>query len=95
MRLIFCSDPLDLRKPDPMYEAEVSAAEGLGLEYALVSYEALVNDNDPLKAVRRVAEQANPEPGLYRGWMLKPEKYRQLYDALAGRGVRLINDPAA
>lgn len=95
MKLIYCSDPLESRKPDPDYIVEITAAESLGFEYSLVSYEALVNDADPAKAVQRVPEQSEPEPGLYRGWMLKPGQYEQLYDALAERGVRLINTPEA
>jgi len=33
--------------------------------------------------------------GVYRGWMMTPEQYTILHDALNARGVRLINDPAA
>lgn len=32
---------------------------------------------------------------IYRGWMLRPSQYRLLYEALVGKGIRLINDPAA
>jgi hypothetical protein len=78
-----------------LYEAEANAAEAFAIEYSLVSYEALVNDRDPLKAVRRVAREGGEVLGLYRGWMLKPEHYQQLYQALLDRGVRLINDPAS
>jgi hypothetical protein len=95
MRLIFYEDPLQPRQPNSMYEAEAAAAADLGIEYALISFETLVHDGDPEKAVRKVAPQGSELLGLYRGWMLKPEQYRQLYDALLGRGVRLINDPAS
>lgn len=95
MIIVFCSNPLELGKPDPAYEAEVSAVKSLGLEYVLVNYEALTNENDLPRAVRRVAESSSSELGLYRGWMLRPEKYRQLFNALADKGIRLINDPAA
>lgn len=95
MRVVFCADPLAPRRPDPAFEDEVAAVERLGLTYDLVDYEALVNDNDPQQAVRRVAEQTTPVAGLYRGWMLKPECYERLFGALAARGIRLINDPRA
>jgi len=95
MKLIFCSDPLDVRRPDPAYEAEITAAEGLGIEYACVSFEALIYERDPAKAVGRVPLTSPPGLGLYRGWMLSPGRYTQLYEALAERGVRLINDPTA
>jgi hypothetical protein len=32
---------------------------------------------------------------VYRGWMLRPEHYAKLHEALLTRGVRLLNDPAA
>jgi hypothetical protein len=95
MRLVFCCDPLDARRPDDAYLPEAEAAERLGVPHSLVSYEALVNDGDPQRAVRRVAEQDGPALALYRGWMLRPETYRRLYEALLARGVRLLNDPAA
>jgi hypothetical protein len=74
---------------------EVAAAESLGFQHVLVDYEALVNDAAPVRAVRRVARQSGPMRGLYRGWMLTPEHYRQLYGALAERDLHLINDPSA
>jgi hypothetical protein len=95
MRILFCSDPLQPRRPDSAYAAEVAAAEARGIGYDLVDYEALVYESDPSRAVRRVPEQETPYLGVYRGWMLRPEQYAQLYHALAARGVRLINDPEA
>ena len=40
-------------------------------------------------------EQAEPCLAMYRGWMLKPSTYGRLYEALAAKGLRLVNDPAA
>jgi ATP-grasp domain, R2K clade family 3 len=95
MKLLFCSDPLQPRAPDSAYEAEVAAAETCGLDYALVDYEALVGGGEPQRAIRRVPEQEVPCVGIYRGWMLRPEQYAQLYQALDTRGIQLINSPAA
>jgi hypothetical protein len=96
MIIVFCSDPLNERAPDSVYEAEVSAAKEAGFVHALVSYEALVYERNPERAVRRV-EQRDPSPvlGIYRGWMLTPPLYEELYGALERKGIRLINDPAA
>src|SRR5688572_29592236 len=93
MRLLFCSDPLNSRQTDPAFGAEVAAAESLGLPTASVDFEALVNEGDPQAAVRRVPKESTPTLGLYRGWMLKPQQYGSLYDALLEKGIRLINDP--
>lgn len=92
---IFCSDPLHRRSPDEAYRAEVEAAQHAGAPYALISYEALVNDGDAERAVRSVPEQPQPAAAIYRGWMLRPERYAALYAALASRDILLINDPAA
>jgi len=91
--IIFCSDPLRPRYPDEMYEAEADAVKALGYTYALIHYEALVDDQQPQKAVRSVPQSSNQ--GIYRGWMLKPAHYALLYDALLERGITLINPPAA
>ncbi|HEU4783618.1 MAG TPA: ATP-grasp domain-containing protein [Ktedonobacterales bacterium] len=95
MLLIYCDDPLRPRQPDSAYVEEVAAAEAVGLAYRLISYEALVDDSDAETAVRRIPEQSPLIPAIYRGWMLRPEQYVRLYDALVARGVLLINDPAA
>lgn len=95
MKLIFCSDPLLIGKPDLAYESEVKAAESMGFEYDLIGYEVLVDENNPLKAVRRVTEKSGSEVGIYRGWMLKPENYKQLFEALSSKGTNLINTPSS
>jgi len=95
MLILFCDDTADTRQPDEAYQPEAAAADGLRIPYALVSFEALVKDQDAVKAVRRVPQHDPPVLALYRGWMLRPEQYGHLYQALLGRGLRLINDPAA
>ncbi len=95
MRIVFCSDPLEIRKPDPLYETEVAIAKDLNLAWSLISFEDLVYEQDAVKALQRIPTQQEEEIGLYRGWMLKPAQYQQLYDALLNKGIRLINDPAS
>jgi hypothetical protein len=91
MRILFCSDPLNIGQVDPSYADEAAAAAGADFPIARVDYEALVDERDARRAVRKV--EAGEDVGIYRGWMLRPEPYRELYDALAGKGVRLINTP--
>src|SRR5215813_7564665 len=95
MVIVFCDDPLKPRKVDEAYQREAEAAVGQGLQYTLASYEALVNSNDPVRAVQRVPAQAQPTLGVYRGWMLRPEHYAALYAALHEKGIQLINGPEA
>lgn len=95
MRLIFCADPLDRRRVDPLYEREAEAARQAGLDYTLLNFEALVEEQDAGEATRRVAPAASPEVGVYRGWMLRPEAYERLYKALASLNIFLLNSPLA
>ncbi len=95
MKIIFCCDPGSPRAVDEAYQREANAATEVGIEYHLFDYEALVNDGDAARAVRRVPEQSECIPAAYRGWMLRPPQYRLVYDALFAKGIRLINDPAA
>ncbi len=94
MKILFCSDPLDPSQPDRAYEDEVRAAQAAGFEYELFNFEKLVED-DSVSAVRRIKINDNPEPAIYRGWMLRPAVYEQLYNALQERGIILINSPVA
>ena len=95
MKFVFCANPFNRRSPDIDYQAEVDAVQKLGFEYFLINYEALVDENDSIKAVHRIANQSDSDLAIYRGWMLKPNNYKQLFDALADKGIYLINNPAA
>lgn len=95
MKFVFCANPLNRRSPDIDYQAEVCALQKLGFEYVLINYEALVDENDASKAVNRIAKQSDSELAIYRGWMIKPDKYSQLFNALSERGLYLINTPTA
>lgn len=80
-------------KPDTIYEREVQAAVSAGLKYELVNFEALVDKHDVVAAVKRIKTNATREVGIYRGWMLTPQQYTQLYNALGERGLVMINTP--
>lgn len=95
MKIVFCAEPFAPTTPDSAYAREVAAARRVGMEPVLIDFEALVNDHDSRAAVRRVPHQADLQPALYRGWMLRPAQYAALYDALLDRGLALLNDPAA
>ena len=75
MKFVFCSDSLDHRTPDEAYAAEVAAVERLGAEHFQLNFEALTDDGNAAKAVRRVPEQSPSDVAIYRGWMLKPHSY--------------------
>lgn len=79
---------------DSAYKSEADSAQAIGFEFDLIDFDALVDAENPLVAIRKVKEQSASIVAVYRGWMLKPEKYVQLFDALTGRNINLINSPA-
>lgn len=85
---LFCSDPLNKRKPDIDYEEEYEEAKANGFDVLLFSYEDLIEFgkvNVPLsEKISRV---------IYRGWMLKTKDYECLYNKLAEKNHYLINNP--
>lgn len=91
MHLLLPSHPLAPRTVDPDFADQAAAASAAGLAWSLVSFEALVLEGAPGRAVRWVAEDVGP--CLYRGWMLKPDAYARLADALAARGAPLMVTP--
>ena len=94
MRIVFCSEPFSPLRVDSAYESEADAAQAAGFDFDLVDFEALVDAENSVVAIRKVKKQSAPVVAVYRGWMSKPEKYAQLFDALAERNINLINSPA-
>lgn len=93
MLFIFCGDTLQPHRPDPVYAAEIAAVTALGFDYVLLDFEALVSDHDINQAVRRIPAQTPPKLAVYRGWMLQPSLYKQLYGKLITLNITLINNP--
>lgn len=75
---------------DEDFYDEFNLAQVEKLDVALVNQTALLKGD-----LEAALATVPPDKGLaiYRGWMLKPKQYRALYDALALRGVALINTP--
>ncbi len=92
MLILFPSQPFSPREVDGDFELELRAAQQAGLATALIDHTRVV-EGAVAAAVARVPEGA--QTALYRGWMLKPDQYRLLYDALQARGVLLLNSPQA
>ncbi len=92
MLVVMCSDPFETRRVDEDWAAERAVALARGLRVELVHWESVVAGEGD-EAVRRVSARSEPERALYRGWMLTPDQYRLLFEALRGRGVELITSP--
>lgn len=90
MRILFPKHPLETTGVDPDFMNQHDAAHSAGFEISFVDYEALT-EGRAASAVKRVAD--GPAPALLRGWMLKPHRYADLYQALQAKGVTLVNTP--
>ncbi|MCL7456083.1 ATP-grasp domain-containing protein [Micromonospora echinofusca] len=86
MLLLVPADPLRPRHPDAHFAPEAHAARDAGVEVAVVDHDALARGGDVPRAVSRVAGEG---VAVYRGWMLRSERYAAFADALARRGVAL------
>lgn len=86
VNFLFCNHPLYSQRVDEDYQDEYQAA---GLEHAcaLFSYEDL-----QLGKLSLYGEEISGLT-IYRGWMMKPEMYRDFYNMLEAKGIILINTP--
>lgn len=91
--IVFCCEPGRYRIIDEAYLRELAAVENAKLPLSLISYEQLVDGDDPWLAVSHVEWSDSPRLGVYRGWMLDGEHYAALYEALKRRNLFLVNSP--
>ncbi len=92
MRIIYCDSVFDNRIIEPDYEEEKKSAVNTGFDFSLISFEELT-DGNIATALRFVKQPENKEFGIYRGWMLTPNQYKNLYDGLLKKNIELINSP--
>ncbi|MFJ8625824.1 ATP-grasp domain-containing protein [Kitasatospora sp. NPDC093550] len=88
--IIFPSDPLNPRRPDPHFVWEARMLRELGGEHHLVDHDALLAGRAE-EAVRRVPRDSGPL--WYRGWMLPSARYADFAAALTARGGNLLTSP--
>lgn len=86
INFLFCNHPLYHERVDVDYEEEYQEA-GLEHSCALFSYE------DLLRGKLSLYGEEISGLTIYRGWMMKPEMYRQFYKLLEERNIILINSP--
>tara|TARA_R110002072_G_scaffold288014_2_gene454018 strand:+ start:1405 stop:2307 length:903 start_codon:yes stop_codon:yes gene_type:complete len=93
MRIIYCDCVFDNKIIEPDYEDEKKSAINAGFTFSLISFEELT-DGNIARALKYVKGQGKKELGIYRGWMLTPNQYRNLYDGLLKKNIELINSPS-
>lgn len=86
INFIFCNNPLSSQNVDEDYKEEYFEAKKR-FNCALISYEEINGDHFSIygEEIKGIA--------IYRGWMLKSETYKKLYDYLESKGIHLINTP--
>jgi hypothetical protein len=93
MHLLFCQNPLAPSEPDYGFEEEVEAAKACGHTVHLINWEALVKERNPAKALRKLPEVPSGTVALYRGWMLRPDDYAALMEAVSAKGYFPLTSP--
>jgi hypothetical protein len=89
--ILFCCDSFDVKNVDPDFREEYAAAKAAGFQVVLFNHDALTQKEPGF--LRSVVSQPGVCETIYRGWMLKPEQYAELYAALLEKNYRLINSP--
>lgn len=88
--ILFPSDFFDQNKPDDSFKNEYLAAIDNNINVLLYSYDIfLENGKLRLKGDTSLACRV-----IYRGWMLKPDKYAELYKKLQSIDLQLITSPS-
>ncbi|MFZ2266281.1 MAG: ATP-grasp domain-containing protein [Azonexus sp.] len=89
MRLLYPCDPFNKKEPDETYAEEFLAAQAAGLACSLYSAEDF--ESGEFKPRPLFADQ---EEILYRGWMLDPNAYGKLLEAIECKGARVVTSVA-
>lgn len=92
MLFLFCDSGFSHKEVDYCYQEEKEAAEAVGHKTALFSLESL-RGGEVQKALKHIPTALHPIEAIYRGWMLKPKQYQQLYRGLQDKNIHLINHP--
>ncbi|CAL2108016.1 R2K_3 domain-containing protein [Tenacibaculum sp. 190524A02b] len=92
MRILYCDSVFDSKVIEPDYENEKIVAVKTGFDFSLISFEELINGNTSA-ALKYVKPSDKKEIGIYRGWMLTPTQYKNLYTGLLKKNIQLINNP--
>lgn len=85
MQVLFCR-PEAPQQLDDGFELEADALDELGLPYAMIAMEDVVDG----EFERALDGALLEEEVLYRGWMLTGEEYEQLAVAIGERGAQLV-----
>jgi hypothetical protein len=88
VHLLYPSNPLSPRNPDEQYLEESKVATEMSFEYSIFSFEHFMAGK-----FRPIPELRPAETIAYRGWMMKPQEYLQLHEAICATGAVPLTSP--
>jgi hypothetical protein len=91
VHILFCEDPFEKNKIDPDFEEEYLSAKENSFPVILFNFDDFAISNDINSAIKRIKATDQATLTIYRGWMLTPNQYDELYQALLSKNYRLIN----
>lgn len=89
---LFCENPFEPNNVDEDYSDEFESAKINGFKTLLFNFDDLTNEYDFKNATKRIKHNANLSNVIYRGWMLTPKQYSNLYEDLLSKNYKLINN---
>jgi len=88
-KILYPSDYFNIKSIEVDYESEYKVACSMPeFDIILYSYDEFISCG----VFKSYPKEFHGGLCIYRGWMLKPDKYKELYEELKSRGVTLIND---
>jgi hypothetical protein len=89
VRLLYPCDPFERKKPDEAYVEEHGAALAQGMSCSLFSAEDF--EDGQFKPRPPLQED---ETVIYRGWMMRPDRYAALQATIEGEGAKVLTTAA-
>ena len=85
MKILFCENLLKPNTVDDAFLDEYNNAINTGFDVLLYDFEK--------KKLKMGSKNYKMEEIIYRGWMINPYEYNELYNELYSKNYRLINNP--
>jgi hypothetical protein len=89
--ILFCENPLEFNKVDEDYADEFESAKKNGFSTLLYNYDELTSEGDFKNSTIKIKPNEILCEVIYRGWMLTPRQYSNLYTDLLAKNYKLIN----
>lgn len=88
--ILFPCSFFSMKEVDECYQKEYEAALAVnGFDIIFYNYDDFVSEG--ILRLNHVPEE--PMNAIYRGWMLKPEQYKDFYEKLQQKNINLITSP--